>query len=93
MGAYLVLFPRARMLTVIATAAFQVVYVPAAVVLALFFVTQFFTAEENIAWEAHAAGDGRRRAGRAGAASQVPAVRRRAQPKTADDELRLGSSF
>jgi membrane associated rhomboid family serine protease len=44
MGAYLVLFPRARILTVIATAAFQVVYVPAWVVLVLFFVTQFFTA-------------------------------------------------
>ena len=56
MGAYLVLLPRGRILTVIATAAFQVVYVPAAVVLLLFFVTQFFTADENVAWEAHAAG-------------------------------------
>lgn len=56
MGAYLILHPRGRILTVIATAAFQVVYVPAAVVLVLYFVTQFFTADEYVAWEAHVAG-------------------------------------
>ncbi|MEO6988690.1 MAG: rhomboid family intramembrane serine protease [Aquihabitans sp.] len=57
MGAYFVFHPRARILTMIATAAFQIVYVPAAVVLALFFVTQlFFTADEYVAWEAHVAG-------------------------------------
>ncbi len=56
MGAYLVFHRRARILTVIVTAAFQVVYVPAPVVLALFFVTQFFTADEYVAWEAHVAG-------------------------------------
>lgn len=56
MGAYFVFHPRGRILTAIATAAFQVVYVPAAVVLGLFFVTQFFTADEYVAWEAHVAG-------------------------------------
>lgn len=56
MGAYLVFHPRARILTTIFTAAFQVVYVPAAVVLALYFVTQFFTADQYVAWEAHVAG-------------------------------------
>lgn len=56
MGAYFVFHPRARILTAIVTAAVQVVYVPAAVVLALFFVTQFFTADEYVAWEAHVAG-------------------------------------
>jgi membrane associated rhomboid family serine protease len=56
MGAYLVFHPRSRILTVVASAAFQVVYVPAAVVLALFFVTQFFTPEAEVAWEAHVAG-------------------------------------
>ena len=40
-----------------ASAAFQVVYVPAFVVLGLFFVTQFLTPEsEHVAWQAHAAG-------------------------------------
>ena len=56
MGAYLVFFPRGRILTVVSTAAFQVVYVPAAIVLILFFVTQFMTPGEDIAWQAHVAG-------------------------------------
>lgn len=56
MGAYLVFFPRGQVLTVIATAAFQVVYVPAAVVLVLFFVTQFLTPGDGVAWQAHVAG-------------------------------------
>lgn len=56
MGAYLVFHPRGRILTLVAPGSFQLVYVPAAVVLVLFFVTQFFTGEENVAWEAHAAG-------------------------------------
>lgn len=93
MGAYLVLLPRARVLTVIATAAFQVVYVPAAVVLLLFFVTQFFTdPSENIAWEAHAAGMV------VGAIAalvlrQIPAIRRRAVDDAADAEIRAGAAF
>jgi membrane associated rhomboid family serine protease len=92
MGAYLVLFPRARVLVVIATAAFQVVYVPAAVVLALYFVTQFFIGEDNIAWEAHAVG---MVAGAAAAlvARKIPAVARRAELEEADDPLRLGARF
>ncbi|MCU1351726.1 MAG: putative rane protein [Acidimicrobiales bacterium] len=57
MGAYLVFRPRGRILVAVSTAAFQVVYVPAFVVLGLFFVTQFFTpAEDHVAWQAHAAG-------------------------------------
>ncbi|MCB0970538.1 MAG: rhomboid family intramembrane serine protease [Acidimicrobiales bacterium] len=96
MGAYLVLFPRARVLTVITTVAFQVVYVPAAVVLALFFATQFITAflatDDNVAWEAHAVG---MVAGVLGALvlARVPAVRRRADLDADDADLRLGSSF
>jgi membrane associated rhomboid family serine protease len=93
MGAYLVLLPRGRILTVIATAAFQVVYVPAAVVLLLFFVTQFFTdRSESVAWEAHAAG---MLAGAlAGAVlSRIPAVRQRARDEAADAQLRAGATF
>ena len=57
MGAYFVFKPRGRILTVVVTAAFQVIYIPAYVVLGLFFVTQFFTpTSSNVAWEAHAAG-------------------------------------
>jgi membrane associated rhomboid family serine protease len=56
MGAYLVFHPRGRVLTVVATASFQLVYVPAAVVLGLFFVTQFFTGDDGVAWQAHVAG-------------------------------------
>lgn len=92
MGAYFVLFPRAKVLTIVTTVAFQVVYVPAAVVLALFFVTQFFTADDNVAWEAHAAG---MVAGALGALvlARVPAVRRRADAEADDADLRLGSTF
>jgi membrane associated rhomboid family serine protease len=42
---------------VVVTAAFQVIYIPAFVVLGLFFVTQFFTpSSSHVAWEAHAVG-------------------------------------
>ena len=59
MGAYFVFKPRGRILTVVVSAAFQVVYIPAFVVLGLFFVTQFFTpTSSNVAWEAHAVGMG-----------------------------------
>lgn len=92
MGAYLVLLPRARVLTVVATAAFQVVYIPAAVVLLLYFVTQFFTGDENVAWEAHAAGMV------AGAVAglvlaRIPAVRRRAFDDETDAGIRTGAEF
>ena len=57
MGAYFVFKPRGRILTVVVTAAFQVIYIPAFVVLGLFFVTQFFTpTSSNVAWQAHAVG-------------------------------------
>jgi membrane associated rhomboid family serine protease len=54
MGAYLVFRPRGRILTVLA---WTVVYVPAWVLLGLFFVTQFLTPDSaSVAWIAHAAG-------------------------------------
>lgn len=96
MGAYLALAPRSRVLTIISTAAFQVVYVPAVVVLLLYFATQFLTQvyleAEQVAWEAHAvgmfvgfvAGLVLRR---------VPAVARRTELEAADDELRMGARF
>lgn len=92
MGAYLVLFPRAQVLTVVFTAALQVVYIPAVVVLLLFFVTQFFTGEQNVAWEAHAAGMV------VGALAglvlaRVPAVRARARADDADALVRAGAEF
>jgi membrane associated rhomboid family serine protease len=93
MGAYLVLLPRGRILTVISTAAFQVVYVPAIVVLLLFFVTQLFTDPlDQVATEAHAAG---MIAGFIAALvfRQIPAVRRRAKTDAADAELRAGTAF
>jgi membrane associated rhomboid family serine protease len=92
MGAYLVLFPRGRILTAIATAAFQVVYVPAAVVLVLFFVTQFLTPDNEVAWEAHVAG---MVAGFLGALalSRLPSVRRRAEMDDVDLALRRGARF
>ena len=54
MGAYLVFRPRGRILTVLL---WVVLYVPAWVLLGLFFVTQFLTPnEDSVAWIAHAAG-------------------------------------
>jgi membrane associated rhomboid family serine protease len=54
MGAYLVFRPRGRILTVLL---WWVFYVPAWVLLGLFFVTQFLTPnEDSVAWVAHAAG-------------------------------------
>lgn len=56
MGAYLVFYPRARILSVVTTGP-QVVYLPAIAVLGLYFVTQFFTsADLGVAWQAHAGG-------------------------------------
>ena len=59
MGAYLVLWPRARVLTVIALLFFLPVYLPAAVLLAIWFGTQFVTSfnpNSNVAWLAHVGG-------------------------------------
>jgi len=92
MGAYVVFHPKGRILTAIATAAFQVVYVPAVVVLALFFVTQFVTPDSEVAWEAHVAGMA---AGFGGALAlaQLPSVKRNRELDAADVALRAGVDF
>lgn len=57
MGAYLVLQPRRRILSMIYSAGLQFVYLPAWAVLAFFFAEQFFIdPSEHVAWEAHVAG-------------------------------------
>ena len=57
MGAYLVLWPRARILTWIPVLLFVVISLPAGLVLALWFGLQFFTnPNEGIAWMAHVGG-------------------------------------
>jgi membrane associated rhomboid family serine protease len=57
MGAYLIWFPRARILSVVLPLFFFPFYLPAALVLAVWFVTQFFTDPNNgVAWVAHVAG-------------------------------------
>jgi membrane associated rhomboid family serine protease len=54
MGAYLIWFPRARVLTL---AFFIPVYLPAALVLGVWFVLQFFTdPHSGVAWVAHVVG-------------------------------------
>lgn len=53
MGAYLVLFPRHLVLTVII---FRVVAIPALAFLGFWFVSQFLFDAEGVAWEAHVAG-------------------------------------
>jgi membrane associated rhomboid family serine protease len=57
MGAYLIWFPRARILSVVLPLFFFPFYLPAAVVLAVWFVTQFFTdPNTGVAWVAHVSG-------------------------------------
>ena len=59
MGAYLVLWPRARVLTLVALLFFLPLYLPAAVLLAIWFGTQFITAfnpNTGVAWLAHVGG-------------------------------------
>jgi len=59
MGAYLVWFPRARVLSVVLPLFFFPFYLPAAVVLLVWFVLQFFTnPNTGVAWVAHVAGFG-----------------------------------
>ena len=54
MGAYLIWFPKARILTVVFLLPF---YLPAAPLLLIWFVTQFFTnPNSGVAWVAHVAG-------------------------------------
>ncbi len=57
MGAYLVLWPRARILTIVPLFLFFVVYLPAGVVLGIWFGMQFLTnPNEGVAWVAHVGG-------------------------------------
>jgi membrane associated rhomboid family serine protease len=57
MGAYLVLWPHARILTVVPLLLFFVVYLPAGLVLGIWFGLQFFTnPNEGVAWVAHVGG-------------------------------------
>jgi membrane associated rhomboid family serine protease len=57
MGAYLVLWPRARVLTWLAFLIFVVLYLPAWLVLGLWFVFQFATnPNSGVAWVAHVGG-------------------------------------
>jgi len=57
MGAYLVLWPRARILTIVPLLLFFVVYLPAGLVLGLWFGLQFLTnPNEGVAWLAHVGG-------------------------------------
>ena len=55
MGAYVVLFPRHRVLTLVF---FYLVAIPSAIFLAIWFATQFLLAggDSNVAWEAHVFG-------------------------------------
>src|SRR5919106_5663887 len=57
MGAYLVLWPRARILTIVPLLLFFVVYLPAGLVLGIWFGLQFLTnPNEGVAWVAHVGG-------------------------------------
>jgi membrane associated rhomboid family serine protease len=57
MGAYLMWFPRAPILTWLSFLLIVVTYVPAWAVLGFWFVSQFFTGEsEGVAWMAHVGG-------------------------------------
>jgi membrane associated rhomboid family serine protease len=89
MGAYAVLFPRARVTSIIPPFFFWPFALPAMVFLGIWFLSQFLLAggESNIAWEAHVAGFGfgvlvaavarkRLRAHSTATASQFPLGRR-----------------
>jgi membrane associated rhomboid family serine protease len=57
MGAYLVWWPRARILSSVPILLFAIIEIPAVIVLLLWFVMQFFTAPgAGIAWLAHVGG-------------------------------------
>jgi membrane associated rhomboid family serine protease len=57
MGAYLVLFPRARIVTVLFPLVFLPLLVPATFLLSFWFVLQFFTGPStHVAWVAHVVG-------------------------------------
>ncbi|MCU1357875.1 MAG: putative rane protein [Acidimicrobiales bacterium] len=92
MGAYLVFHPRGKVLTALYAGTVQLVYLPAAVVLGLFFVTQFFTPDKGVAWQAHAVGMGFGFVA-ALALTRLPSVRRRAEAHDADAALRTWAAF
>ena len=59
MGAYLVFWPRARVLTVVALLIFLPLYLPAGILLTIWFASQFLTAfnpNSGVAWLAHVGG-------------------------------------
>jgi membrane associated rhomboid family serine protease len=59
MGAYLVLWPHARVLTIVALLIFLPIYLPAGILLAIWFGSQFLTAfnpNSGVAWLAHVGG-------------------------------------
>jgi membrane associated rhomboid family serine protease len=57
LGAYVVFEARSRILALIPGLITQLIYIPAFVVLGLYFVNQFVTAEDSgVAWEAHVGG-------------------------------------
>lgn len=56
MGAYLVLFPRARIVSIIPPLWFFQFRVPASIFLGFWFLGQFFVGDASIAWEAHVGG-------------------------------------
>jgi membrane associated rhomboid family serine protease len=59
MGAYLVFWPRARVLTIVALLIFLPLYLPAGILLAIWFGSQFLTAfnpNSGVAWLAHVGG-------------------------------------
>lgn len=56
MGAYLVLFPRSRIISIIPPLWFFQFRVPATVFLGFWFLGQFFVGDASIAWEAHVGG-------------------------------------
>ncbi len=56
MGAYLVLYPRARIVSVFPILFFLPIALPAAIFLAIWFVGQFFVSGTDVAWQAHVGG-------------------------------------
>ena len=56
MGMYLVLWPRARVLAIVPIFLFLPIPVPAAYLLLMWFVLQFFTPNTGVAWVAHVGG-------------------------------------
>lgn len=56
MGAYFLLYPKAKILTIITVLLIFFVQLPARLVLGIWFILQFFTTSGDVAWIAHVAG-------------------------------------